>query len=237
MTTAYERRFFATEFETRAAGDTLTIEGYALKFNKPSQNLGGFREDIAPGATTKTIQEADIRGLVNHDPTLVLGRNKSGTMDVSEDGTGVFYRIQADLRQSYTKDLAIAMERGDVTQSSFGFRTIKDDWGIDEDDFPRRTLKEISLLDVSPVTYPAYLDSTSGLGSRALQMLAESRSLTVDLSDVDALRAAIRGDAIPEPDPAAHIAEEQAANTTQVVIPLFDEAFEVGIRARLLNIR
>lgn len=223
----FERRTLTTEFETRVAGDKLTIEGYALKWNLPSQNLGGFREQVAQGATTKTITEADIRGLVNHDKNLVLGRNRSGTMRMAEDETGLFYEIDADMRQSYVRDLAIAMERGDVSQSSFGFRTIDDSWGLDESDFPRRTLNEIALLDVSPVTYPAYVDSTSGLGKRALERFAETRGL--DLAGLDLVKALKGDENEPNGEP------EVRAETTPLIIPTFDSAFDLQIRARLLG--
>lgn len=228
MKNGLERRYLLTEFETRVAGDKLTIEGYALKWMTPSQNLGGFREQVAEGATSKTIQEADIRGLINHDPNLILGRNRSGTMRLSEDSTGLLYEIEGDMRQSYVRDLAIAMERGDVNQSSFGFRAIDDSWGLDETDFPRRTLDQIALHDVSPVTYPAYLDSTSGLGKRALERFAEQRGL--DLSGGIDLVAAIKG---VEEEPNGG---ESRAEATPLVIPEPDSAFELEIRARLMGL-
>lgn len=198
MANQIERRYLPTVFESRVEGQKLTVEGYALKWETKSQNLGGFREKVAEGATTKTIGEADIRALFNHDPSLVLGRNRSGTLRLAEDSTGLHYEVFGDMRQSYVADLAISMERGDVSNSSFGFRTINDEWGIDEADFPIRTLREIALLDVSPVTYPAYLDSTSGLGKRALERFAEKRGLALSAVEND-LTAAIRGDVEPDP--------------------------------------
>jgi hypothetical protein len=98
---------------------------------------------------------------------------------------------------TYARDLAAAMERGDVSQSSFGFRVKADGekWAEDDDGFPLRTLTRISLFDVSPVTYPAYTDSTSGVGARALQHLAEKRGISVTrLDSPEAIRAAIRGE-------------------------------------------
>jgi hypothetical protein len=98
---------------------------------------------------------------------------------------------------TYARDLATAMERGDVSQSSFGFKTAPggDSWAEDADGFPLRTLNSISLFDVSPVTYPAYTDSTSGVGSRALASLAEQRGISVArLDSPEAIRAAIRGE-------------------------------------------
>lgn len=223
-----ETRTVATDFEVRSESNTLVIEGYALKWDVRSKNLGGFVERVAEGATKKTIQESDVRALVNHDPNKVFGRSKSGTLELSNDSTGTHYRVKGDLRQSYVQDLAIAMERGDVTQSSFGFRVVGNgqEWGEDEDGYPLRTLTEIQLFDVSPVTYPAYEDSTSGIGRSALEQLAESRGLPLEVVQGN-LKAVIDGTFEPEPN---------ASVTTRsgIVIPSIQD--DLAIRARLLNL-
>src|SRR6202007_2118239 len=105
MTRGLERRFYATEFEVRTEGSHgLILEGYALKWGARSENLGGFRERVQQSATDRTIQEGDIRDLFNHDPSLILGRNRAGTLDISNDDTGTHYRISGDMRQSYVAD-------------------------------------------------------------------------------------------------------------------------------------
>jgi HK97 family phage prohead protease len=76
--TNIERRTITNTFEVRNEGDKTTIVGYAAVFNSLSQNLGGFVEQVQPGAFKKTLQEADVRALFNHDPNIVLGRNKAG---------------------------------------------------------------------------------------------------------------------------------------------------------------
>lgn len=191
-----ERRYLPTEFEFRTAGNNLVIEGYAYKFYKRSQNLGGFVEQILPGAGADAAQNDDIRALFNHDSSLILGRSTAGTLRLSEDSEGLPYEVEADIRQSYVQDLAIALERGDVNQSSFGFMPSETDWGFTEDEFPLRSVVKMSLFDVSPVTFPAYTSSTSGLGKRAIEQFCESRGL--DPNEVD-LSAAIRGTASPLP--------------------------------------
>lgn len=191
-----ERRAVPTEFEVRSEGGKFNFYGYALKWDARSQNLGGFRERVTTGATSESLQRDDIRALFNHDPNLVLGRNRSGTLRLHEDSTGLHYEVDMP-DTTYARDLATAMERGDVSQSSFGFRvsTDGDNWTEDDDGFPLRTLQRIALFDVSPVTYPAYTDSTSGVGSRALELLAERRGIPVGrLDSPDAIRAAIRGE-------------------------------------------
>jgi HK97 family phage prohead protease len=191
-----ERRSVPTEFEVRSEGGAFNFYGYALKWDARSSNLGGFRERVANGATSESIGLDDIRALFNHDPNLILGRNRSNTLRLSEDSTGLHYEVDMP-DTTYSRDLATAMERGDVSQSSFGFRvgTDGDKWSEDDDGFPLRTLQRINLFDVSPVTYPAYNDSTSGVGSRALELLAERRGIPVGrLDSPDAIRAAIRGE-------------------------------------------
>jgi HK97 family phage prohead protease len=192
-----ERRSVPTEFEVRSEGNAFQFYGYALKWDTRSQNLGGFRERVAAGATADSIQQDDIRALFNHDPNLILGRNRSNTLRLSEDSTGLHYEVDMP-DTTYARDLATAMERGDVSQSSFGFKVAGpdgQDFAEDSDGFPLRTLNKISLFDVSPVTYPAYTDSTSGVGSRALELLAEQRGISVSrLDSPEAIRAVIRGE-------------------------------------------
>lgn len=170
-----ERRTLTEPVEFRAQGDKLIAAGYAYVFNRFSQNLGGFVEQVAPGAGKKSLQEQDIRALFNHDSNMILGRLGAGTLRMEEDSTGGAYEI--DLPDTTVgRDVAKLLERQDVAGSSFGFRTIEDEWGETEQGFPLRTLKQVSLRDVGPVTFPAYTDSTS-----ALRSLAEKRSLDLDL--------------------------------------------------------
>lgn len=170
------------DIEVRAEGGRITMRGYAYVFNRYSQNLGGFVEQVAPGAGAKSIAEHDIRALFNHDPNFVLGRMGSGTLRMGEDNTGGFYEI--DLPDtSIGRDVAESLRRKDITGSSFGFRTIEDDWGESGEGFPLRTLKAFAIRDVGPVTFPAYPDT-----SAALKRLAKSRSL--DMEKVEAAAAA-----------------------------------------------
>jgi len=164
------------------------LEGYASVFDSRSENLGGFTEEVASSAFTKTIKDgADVRALLNHDPNFVLGRSTSQTLRLAVDSTGLHYEVDLG-EQTYARDLAISLERGDINQSSFGFRTIKDDWAEDEVNpgLLFRTLLEVHLMDVSPVTYPAYLDASSGITSRALAAFNESRGVEADtIADVN----------------------------------------------------
>lgn len=172
----FERRTVVEGVEFRATPDGKKVKaaGYAAVFNKRSQNLGGFVEVVAPGAFKKTLQEQDVRALFNHDPNALLGRSGSGTLTIEEDETGLAYEVTLP-DTTVGRDVANLLERGDLAGSSFGFRTIEDDWGETEEEFPLRTLKAVSLRDVGPVVFPAYSDSSS-----ALRSLAEARSLNLE---------------------------------------------------------
>ncbi len=142
--------------EERAENKPGKIEGHAAVFNQLSVPLGGgwFRERINPGAFTKTIQNDDIRALWNHDDNYVLARNKSGTLVLREDDKGLFVSM-APPDTTWAQDLLVSIKRGDVDQMSFGFDVIGEIW-VKENGENIRTLTEVKLWDVSPVTFPAY---------------------------------------------------------------------------------
>lgn len=152
-----ERRL-SHKTEIRAVDDPQTkskkLEGYAARFNVISEDLGGFREQIAPGAFKKSIKADDIRALMNHDANYVLGRSSADTLKLKEDDDGLKVIITPPDTQ-WARDLVVSIERGDIDQMSFGFRVITDSWEK-KDSENLRTLQEVNLIDVSPVTFPAY---------------------------------------------------------------------------------
>jgi uncharacterized protein len=158
------RNFMATELRTITDGDdTRRIVGYAAVFNTLSDDLGWFREKIDPGAFKETIGQDDVRALWNHDSNYVLGRNKAGTLALSEDDHGLQIDVTPPDAQ-WARDLMTSIDRGDVDQMSFGFETISDRWET-VDKVEIRTLVKVRLYDVSPVTFPAYPDTEVGLRS------------------------------------------------------------------------
>lgn len=187
-----ERRSAPTEFEIRSRqGDSggVVIEGHAAVFGRRSRNLGGFVEEIATTAFDRSLGDnPDVRALINHDPSMLLGRTRSGTLRLAKDSAGLAYEIDMPDRQD-ARDLRVSMERGDLTHSSFAFFMVRngDEWTELEDGTLLRSINAVSIHngDVSPVTYPAYEDTDSGVAGRAYQSLAEARSL-----DVAAVRAA-----------------------------------------------
>ena len=162
-----ERRFIpASEFRVEGF-DQKQLVGYAAMFNKLSSDLGYFREQIAPGAFTQAILNDDVRALVDHDSSRILGRNTAGTLRLKEDDKGLFTEIDVP-DTTVGRDALVSVNRGDISGMSFAFRTIKDSWDYgdeDKDETPIRTLLEVNLYDVSIVTYPAYPDTTVGVRS------------------------------------------------------------------------
>jgi hypothetical protein len=205
-----ERRTFVVQ-DLRASdeGEDPKISGYAAVFNSLSEDLGGFRERIKPGAFAKTIQEHDIRALFNHDKNHVLGRNKAGTLKLSEDEVGLRIEIDPPDTQA-ARDLMTSIRRGDIDQMSFGFRTIRDDWEQVEE-MILRTLIEVKLYDVSPVTFPAYPQTTVAVRDQAERLIQEFAKQTPPEEF---------NDDPPEPEAApgqeAHPADEEPQNDPQV---------------------
>lgn len=169
----WEQRSFTATFELREDPAGPVIAGHMAVFNELSQNLGGFFERIQPGAFAESLQKDDVRALFNHDPNFVLGRNRSGTLTLSEDERGLAVLIKAPQNQTIRDLVLEPLRRGDITQGSFGFavRTGGQEWTDDEEGRVIRTLKSVRLFDVSPVTFPAYLGTDV-----AARSLAEWRS-------------------------------------------------------------
>lgn len=182
-----ETRYASAEFEIRTEGDSSVIEGHAAVFTSESQDLGGFVERVAPGAFAQAIGTDDVRALINHDPNLILGRSGAGTLDLAEDTQGLQFRNTLP-GTSYARDLAISIERGDITQCSFSFRALQEDWSYNAQDFPLRTLQQVSLRDVGPVTFPAYL-ATDVVVARALESASERAGRALTLADLAPKRA------------------------------------------------
>lgn len=157
------------EIEVREAdGDGPLIVGYAAVFNQLSENLGGFRERIAPGAFRESLAAGDdVRALWEHDPQYVLGRNVAGTLTLAEDRQGLRVAIRPPAT-TWAADLMTSMRRGDVNQMSFGFSVPKggDSWEM-VDGTQIRTLKRVRLADVSVVAYPAYPTTSAEARARA----------------------------------------------------------------------
>jgi HK97 family phage prohead protease len=183
-----ERRVITGQIELRASAGKNQVGGYAAMFGVPSQDLGGFIEQIAPGAFDQSLAAGDdVLARAEHDSRMLLGRRSSGTLRLSVDGVGLRYEV--DLPEtSVGNDVRVLCARGDIKQSSFAF-FVEDperdqSWSVTEGGMPLRTLKRVSLVDVAPVASPAYLQTT--VSARAL----------------DAAKGVVKPMEKPKPDPA-----------------------------------
>lgn len=137
-----------------------TLTGYAAVYGVESHDLGGFREKIAPGAFAG-VMGADVRALLNHDPSQVLGRTKSGTLRLADEQRGL--RFECDIPDSpLGENVREAVKRGDVDGASFRFKVGEEEWEGDT-----RTVKTVAELhDVTVATYGAYPDASVELRTR-----------------------------------------------------------------------
>ena len=174
-----ERRFTSVPVEIRAGSDTKSIGGYAAKFDRMSQNLGGFVERIAPGFFNKSRGDGwpGVVARYNHDDNMLLGTIGGGTLRLGLDDVGLQYEVDVP---SARADVYELVSRGDVRQSSFAFVAYEDEWTTSDQGFPLRTLVSGRLMDVAPVNTPAYEDTSVGLRSLAAKFdapLEEVRKL------------------------------------------------------------
>lgn len=209
-----------------SADGSIGFKGEAIVFDTPTwigSKRWGFWEEIAPEAVTKTLREADIRFVQNHDPNLLLARTSAG--DLRNEATPGGLQTDADMAPtSYALDAAILLERKVLREMSFAFDPLA--WDYEErdgEDFYRIT--EIELYDVSVVTYPAYQSTSAGLRSVAFDAMcraagldaAAERRLMRDLTGApDSILEALPARAL---DLVHQIADFAPAETTQSTEP------------------
>lgn len=148
-------RSVSSEFKTRQDGDNLKIEGYFAVFNSNYDIAPGMSESIAPGAFKNTLA-GDIRALVNHDTTLVLGRTSAHTLELREDEHGLWGSIDINPKDSDAMNLYERVKRGDVSQCSIGFDILSEETEIRENGEIHWNMTELKLYEVSCCTFPAY---------------------------------------------------------------------------------
>lgn len=167
-----ERRCYSVEFRVEPEG---VLVGHAAVFDREA-NLPFFRELFRRGAFAASIEADDIRALWNHDPNFVLGRNTAGTLMLEEDEIGLAVKIFPPDTQ-WARDLLVSIRRGDISQMSVGFERLKEDW----DEFgpkPLRIIQQVRLWDVSPVTFPAYKETSIAVRSEAVETAKALARLT-----------------------------------------------------------
>lgn len=148
-------RSAASKFETREEGNELKIEGYFAVFNSIYQIFDDLSESVAPGAFDDTLGD-DIRALINHDSSLVLGRNTAHTLELRQDEHGLWGSITINPNDQDAMNLYARVQRGDVDQCSFGFDILSEDYDVRDDGSVHWTIKKVRLYEVSVCTFPAY---------------------------------------------------------------------------------
>ena len=171
----HETRNFDADFELRDEQDGMTFVGYAAKFNSWSEDLGGFREQIEPGAFKRSLRaRGDVKLLINHDTGRVLASTRAGTMRLIEDEVGL--RVEASLpNNTEGRDMAESLRRGDYSKMSFGFSVMKDSWNSD---MTERSLKSVKLFEASIVAFPAYSETEAMV--RSLDKVAARAQVDAD---------------------------------------------------------
>ena len=154
-----QMRTASTEFKTRDDNGALAIEGYFAVFNSNYEIGDGMSESIAEGAFDNTISD-DIRALINHDTTLVLGRTKAGTLTLRTDSHGLWGHVDINPNDTDAMNLYNRVQRGDVDQCSFGFDILSEETDFRENGEVHWTIKEVKLYEVSPCTFPAYEETS-----------------------------------------------------------------------------
>lgn len=177
----------------RADGEAERFGGYAAVFNSRTA-IGnplrwGFYEEIAPGAFSKTLSEGDARMLIDHDPYYVVSRVSAGTLRLAQDAKGLTVDADLDGELSYVRDLKANVRNGNITGMSFGFYVVKDDWNTEEIEVTGsadpvevevRVIREVRLIEVSAVTFPAYEDTEAGLRSVASALVHRGDAAAIE---------------------------------------------------------
>ena len=179
------------DFRMEASEDSRTFRGYAAVFDSESEDLGGFRETIEPGAFAKTLRERrdDHKAFLNHNWDRLLGSRKAGTLRLKEDNYGLHAEIDLPDTQD-GRDVAALTARGDIHAMSFGFVPVRTEQA---DNGRRQRLLEVKLREVSPVTaWPAYNATTAGVRALAELVQVEESAMS------QAFRALTEGELTPE---------------------------------------
>jgi len=169
-------RCLAQKFQTREADGILRIEGYFSVFDSPYELWDGATEVVKPGAFDDCLGQ-DVRALINHDSTLVLGRNKAGTLDLKQDAHGLWGSIEINRNDSDAMNLYSRVQRGDVDQCSFGF-TIERETFVDlgGGSYRWEIEKVGQLFEVSVCTFPAYEETSVAARKQELEDIRQRQA-------------------------------------------------------------
>ena len=171
-----EMRSINGNFEIREEADDLVIEGHFAVFDSPYFISKGYTEYIDKGAFKKSLEEgADVRALINHDTTLVVGRTKAGTLELKEDDKGLWGKIILNKDDTSAMDIHARVKRHDVDQCSFGFEIEDEEVKNLEDGRVEFHIKSVKLYEVSICTFPAYEATSVQARSKDIKEIESNR--------------------------------------------------------------
>lgn len=162
-----QTRSLPCAFQTRTEGEDMYIEGMFAVFDSIYNIAPGMSESVAPGAFSNSIG-GDVRALINHDTTLVLGRTTAGTLELREEPTGLWGRVKVNPNDQEAVNAYERVKRGDVSQCSIGFDILSEDTEIRDDGSVHWTIRDVKLWEVSVCTFPAYEETA--ISARADQV-------------------------------------------------------------------
>jgi hypothetical protein len=168
--TGRQARSVQTQFRAVNEGSDRFIEGYFAVFNSVYEMWPGITESVDSHAFDQTLAD-DIRALIDHRTHLVLGRNKSGTLELKVDSRGLWGRIKINQSDQDAQNLYARVDRGDVDQCSFGFDIVAEEVTVNPDGSAHWILKTVKLYEVSVVTFPAYEDTAVTARKKDLEQL------------------------------------------------------------------
>ena len=185
-----QTRSISGAFKTRTEeGGDLYIEGYFSVFDSNYDLWPGASESVARGAFSDAL-EGDVRALVDHETRLVLGRTTANTLELREDNHGLWGRIKINRDDSDAMNLYARVQRGDITQCSFGFSILDEETENREDGSVHWTIRKVKLYEVSVCTFPAYEETSVSARKRDLEDMEKRKTETWK----ETMRQKVRGE-------------------------------------------
>lgn len=177
------RNFRSLDLNANNEAAEKIISGYFIVFNSETELYEGCFEEIAP-ESFDNVDLSDVRALIDHETSKVLGRTKSGTLTLSVDAKGVYGEIKVNENDTEAMNLYYRVQRGDVDQCSFGFNILDEAMETRDDGSYKFTIKAIELFEVSVVTFPAYADTAVEARSKQIENM-EKRELLAKKSKLE----------------------------------------------------
>ncbi len=177
------RNFRSLDLNANDEAAEKIISGYFIVFNSETELYEGCFEEIAP-ESFDNVDLSDVRALIDHETSKVLGRTKSGTLTLSVDAKGVYGEIKVNEQDTAATNLYSRVQRGDVDQCSFGFNILDEAMETRDDGSYKFTIKAIELFEVSVVTFPAYADTAVEARSKQIENM-EKRELLAKKSKLE----------------------------------------------------